>query len=110
MERNIRWFQQQGITEVLLACNTASSNALDYLHKHFPAMKIDGNHRCDGQSDSMMRNCVGVLATTATIASHVYKEKIRHRLNARVIEQAAPDLVALIENLADEKVLSNIFK
>jgi glutamate racemase len=107
MERNIRWFQQQGITEVLLACNTASSNALDYLHKHFPAMKIDGiiDVTVNQINDA---DCVGVLATTATIASHVYKEKIRHRLNARVIEQAAPDLVALIENLADEKVLSNI--
>ncbi len=105
MESNIAWFQHQGISEVLLACNTASSNALEYLHEHFPLMKIEGiiDVTVNQIKDA---DCVGVLATTATIASHAYKTKIETRLNARVIEQAAPDLVALIEGLADEKLLS----
>lgn len=105
MESNIRWFQYQGITEVLLACNTASSNALEYLHEHFPMMKIEGiiDVTVNQLTDT---DCIGVLATSATIASHAYKEKIESRMNARVIEQAAPDLVALIEGLADEKLLS----
>lgn len=107
MESNIRWFQNQGITEVLLACNTASSNALEYLREHFPLMKIEGiidvtvNQLVDA-------DCVGVLATTATIASHAYKNKIEQRLSAMVIEQSAPDLVALIEGLTDEKRLSSV--
>lgn len=107
MEGNIRWFQNQGITEVLLACNTASSNALEYLHERFPSMKIEGiidvtvNQLIDA-------DCVGVLATTATIASHAYKFKIEKKLNSLVIEQAAPDLVALIEGLASEQQLSSI--
>lgn len=105
MEANIRWFQKQGIEEVLLACNTASSNALEYLHQQFPLMKIAGiiDVTVNQISDA---DCVGVLATTATIASHAYKIKIEKRLSSLVIEQAAPDLVALIEGLADEKVLS----
>lgn len=107
MDGNLRWFQSQGIFEVLLACNTASSNALEYLREHFPLMKIDGiidvtvNQLVDA-------DCVGVLATTATIASHAYKNKIEQKLNALVIEQAAPDLVALIEGLSDEKRLSSV--
>ena len=107
MEGNIRWFENQGISEVLLACNTASSNALEYLHEHFPLMKIEGI--IDVTVNQIVESdCVGVLATSATIASHAYKEKIGYRLNAHVIEQAAPDLVALIEGLADEAVLSEI--
>ena len=107
MESNIRWFQNQGISEVLLACNTASSNALEYLHEHFPLMKIEGIIDVTvNQLDDA--DCVGVLATTATVASSAYKSKIESRLNARVIEQAAPELVALIEGLADEEKLSGV--
>jgi glutamate racemase len=107
MEANMRWFQSQGIKEVLLACNTASSNALEFLHQRFPAMKINGiidvtvNQLTHG-------DCVGVLATSATIASHAYKSKIEKKLSCRVIEQAAPELVAMVENLADESQLSDV--
>lgn len=104
MDANIRWFQSQGIEEVLLACNTASSNALDYLHKQFPTMKIHGiiDITVDQLSDA---DCVGVLATGATVASHAYKKKIEEKLNCHVIEQAAVDLVALIEGMASERQL-----
>lgn len=107
MESNIRWFQRQEIEEVLLACNTASSNALEYLHQRFPSMNIHGiiditvNQLIDA-------DCVGVLATGATVASHAYKRKIEEKLNCQVIEQAAVDLVALIEGLADEEQLLTV--
>jgi len=104
MDANIRWFQSQGIEEVLLACNTASSNALDYLHKRFSTMKIHGiiDITVDQLRDA---DCVGVLATGATVASHAYKKKIEEKLNCQVIEQAAVDLVALIEGMASERQL-----
>jgi glutamate racemase len=104
MDANIRWFQSQGIEEVLLACNTASSNALDYLHKRFSTMKIHGiiDITVDQIRDA---DCVGVLATGATVASHAYKKKIEEKLNCQVIEQAAVDLVALIEGMASERQL-----
>lgn len=107
MHQNIRWFEQQGITDVLLACNTASSNALEYLHACFPQMNIEGIIDVTVQQLDDA-DCVGVLATSATIASHAYKEKIENRLNARVIEQAAPALVGMIEGLADNDELSLI--
>lgn len=107
MHQNIRWFEQQGITEVLLACNTASSNALDYLHQHFPNMNIEGIIDVTVQQLDDA-DCVGVLATSATIASHAYKTKINQRLDALVVEQAAPELVAMIEGMASEDEFSLI--
>lgn len=107
MHDNINWFKQQGIDEVLLACNTASSNALEYLHEHFPTMKIDGiiDVTVDQLDDA---DCIGVLATSATIASHAYKSKIERRVDAVVIEQAAPELVGMIEALEDEENLLKV--
>ncbi|MBV1710040.1 MAG: hypothetical protein KMY54_09295, partial [Erysipelothrix sp.] len=42
MEGNLRWFQNQGITEVLLACNTAASDGIWYVGGDLVGVYIGG--------------------------------------------------------------------
>ena len=96
---------KEGCTLVILACNTASAEALrkiqqEYLPRSYPnrrvlgvvvpvveeAIKLSRYHR------------LGVIGTTATINSGVYKkelEKLRNDLE--IFEQACPLLVPLVE-------------
>ncbi len=96
---------KQNCALVIVACNTSSALALrkiqqKYLPKHFPNRRVlgvviptletaDNNHR---------RKVIGVIGTTATIKSHIYKkELIKIDPKAKIIELAAPKLVPLIE-------------
>ncbi|HVY67658.1 MAG TPA: glutamate racemase [Patescibacteria group bacterium] len=93
---------------VLLACNSASANALrrlqrEYLPKHYPGRRILGVivPTLEETAKHLHKTRLGVLATAATVNSAIYRkelEKIDAR--ARIYEQAAPLLVPLIENNA----------
>ena len=98
-EEITRWLIQQGCKMVVIACNTASSYALDSLKLKFDvpiigvinpgveiAAQITQNHR------------IGVLGTYGTIKSDSYGQALR-RLNKNivVISQACPLFVPLAE-------------
>jgi glutamate racemase len=88
---------------VILACNTASSEALrksqqEYLPHHYPDRRVLGVvittvEECAGHGP------IGVLATTSTVESGAYRREIlRRHPQVDVKEVAAPLLVPLIEN------------
>ena len=91
---------------VILACNTASAQALrkiqcELLPKKYPDRKVLGViiPTLETVSQDLHTKKVGVLATQSTVASHIYKaelEKLNPKL--KVLETAAPLLVPLIEN------------
>ncbi|CAM3611809.1 glutamate racemase [Erysipelothrix urinaevulpis] len=91
----LMWFQDQAITTVLLACNTASAVALKTLRDEFPSMTIVGIidltlHQIE-QNDCSL----AVVSTQATMESHAYKKAWSSPL---IQEYALPELVDLIEN------------
>lgn len=106
--RIIQWFQAQSIMEVLIACNTISSTCLDELRAAFPAMTIIGIIDLTvSQFKASDLDKVGLIATQATVNTHLYAEKIKAiQQQCTVIERATPQLVPLIESLADpEEIL-----
>jgi len=96
---------KKGCRLVILACNTASSQALrrlqrEYLPKHYPGRRILGVVRplveeMGGKKDIKR---IGVIGTRATISSRVYGiELSKNDPGLKVFGQSAPLLVPLIE-------------
>jgi len=106
----------QGCRLVILACNTASSQALrrlqqEYLPEKYPDRRILGVIIPLAEYASKSNN-IGVIGTRATIASKAYEHEIK-KLNpqASVVSNSAPLLVPLIEEgLAGSDVTNKLLK
>lgn len=103
---------KKGCKLVVLACNTASACALRRLQQEWLPKKYP-NHRVLGilvpTIEQVVENnyhSLGILATRATIQSGAYEREIKKRApSMRIIQQACPGLVELIEAGApDEEV------
>ena len=91
----VRWLRQQGVTTVVMACNTTNALARDVAEGQAGVPVIG----LIGAASAMVREQrVGVLATAATVASGAYRTSIEAlHPGAQVFEQACPDFVPLIE-------------
>ena len=99
-----------GAEIVILACNTASSEALrkiqqEYLPAKYPTRRVLGMifPACEEAVLRTQNKKVGVLGTDATISSHAFKRELE-KLDSQieVHEVAAPLLVPLVE-MGEEK-------
>jgi glutamate racemase len=95
----------QGCDLVILACNTASSEALrriqeEYIPAHYPGKKVLGVliPAAEEAAAQTKNNRVGVLATEGTVTSGAFIRELQ-KLNpsVQVFQQAAPLLVPSIE-------------
>ncbi len=103
MRSNTEWFIDQGIHEILIACNTASAIALDVLCEEYPMIKFYGIIDLTVESLTIKPDArVLVLATQANIQTFIYPHTINKRYpKAIVTSKALPNLVPLLEELAD---------
>jgi glutamate racemase len=88
---------------VVLACNTATALALPALRACFPDLSISGVIEPGAKAAVIAAGAkpvpyIGVIATEATIRSRAYERAIhRRRHHAKLLLQAAPLLVPIIE-------------
>lgn len=101
---------------VILACNTASSEALrkiqqEFLPKKYPGKKVLGVI-IPGAEEAVLKTKnkkIGVLATEATVSSGAFKREIQKLDNKiKVYEVPAPMLVPLIEAGEDKSESAKI--
>jgi glutamate racemase len=104
----VEYLFEHGCQLVILACNTASADALrkiqqEYLPEDYPERRVlgvlvPGAEEAIAQTHS---GKVGILATRGTVDSGAYIREI-HRINPdiTVFQQAAPLLVPLVESNA----------
>lgn len=99
-------FKKQGCQLVILACNTASAQALrklqqEWLPNNYPERRVLGVIRpvAEEIAKRAPQKRIGVIGTRATISSGVFTKEIEQQLNtgADILEQACPLLVPLIE-------------
>jgi glutamate racemase len=109
-----RFLLQYDIKALVVACNTASSLAmdvlLDYLDIPVIGVVIPG---AEAAVELTRNNKVGVIGTIATINSNSYSLQIKKRLaEAKVFAQACPLLVPLVEEgwLDDEVTIMTLKK
>lgn len=103
---------------VILACNTASALALrriqqEFLPKFYPDRRVLGvviptleyiNKVSRVALDTGSPKVIGVIGTTATIHSHIYKkELVKINPKVKIFESATPKLVPLIEQNSLQK-------
>lgn len=101
----VEYLFQRGCLLVVLACNTASAQALrrlqrKFLPKHYPGRRILGVvvPTLEAIADKNFRS-LGILATQATVNSQVYaKEGRAINSKIKIFQEAAPLLVPLVEN------------
>lgn len=101
----------QGCDLIILACNTASSMALrkiqqEYLPKHYPTKRVLGVIRplAEAVGELAKNRVVAVMGTNSTIQSGAYiNEFAEIDPNIKVIQQACPLLVPLIEESREDR-------
>lgn len=96
----LTWFRAHDCKLIVLACNTATSVALDVVRddSRVPIIGVVRPGAAAAISASARRS-IGVLATTATVRSGAYARALRDLDPlADVIQQACPALVPLVES------------
>jgi glutamate racemase len=99
-------FTQYDCQVVILACNTASAQALrklqqEWLPQNYPDRRVLGVIRpvAEKIAEIAPKKKIGVIGTRATIRSKVFTTEIEQQLKgeANVLEQACPLLVPIVE-------------
>jgi glutamate racemase len=96
---NILFLLKQNVKLIIIACNTASSLALDAIRGHFRVPIIGVIQPGAREAVRLTRTkCIGVIGTRATIKSKAYESQIR-KINPaiKVVSQACPMFVPLVE-------------
>lgn len=91
---------EQKIDALVIACHTSSALALPHLQKLFPQLLIIGtiNETMLHTATQTKNGRVGIIATQASINSHLHKKKLLEiNEHLEVFEAACPQLVPLIE-------------
>lgn len=105
----------QGVNLIILACNTASAEALrklqqDYLPTQYPTKNVLGVIRpvVEAASSLSQSKKIVVLGTQATISSGSYPRELSEQ-DAKIItyQQACPLLVPLVENSQENTNLAD---
>jgi glutamate racemase len=97
--RIIRFFIDQDVKMLVVACGTMSSVAMPVLGKDCPLPYVEVITPAAEAAAAATRNGrIGILATAATIRSHSYeRELLRLRPGLEIVSAAAPRLVPLVE-------------
>lgn len=104
-QRAVDFLVSQGAKLIIIACNSASSQALkriqqEYLPLKHPTIKVLGVVRPIVEAIASRSDLkrIGIIGTRATISSNIYEEELRLlRPDLEVFSQATPLLVPLIE-------------
>lgn len=90
----------QGIKMLVVACNTASTLALQALQQHFPQIPVVGVLEPSARAACQItkNNCVAVIATEATVNAQAYQNLLKKMNPAiHVIAKSCSLFVALAE-------------
>lgn len=108
--QSILFLLKKKVKLIVIACNTASSLALDYLKKVFNVPLVGVIEPAVNQALLVSRNRrIGVIGTRATISSNIYQHKILAKdKEARVYLKACPLFVPCVEEGVTEGELVQI--
>lgn len=111
--QSVQFLLKKNVKIIVVACNTSSSLALDYLRKSFDLPIIGvieaGVKKALSVSEG---NRIGVIGTRSTINSRSYEKEIRKRNRGiEVYSRSCPLFVPLIEEgILDGKIVNEVIK
>lgn len=97
--KNTEFLLEQNCKLIVVACNTATTNAIQYLRQHYPISFIGIEPAIKPASLLTKSKTIGILATKGTLNSDLFeKTSSLIKQEIRIIEQIGEGLVELIEN------------
>ncbi len=97
--KNTEFLLDQGCKIIVVACNTATTNAIDYLRKNYKVPFIGIEPAIKPAALQSKSKTVGVLATKGTLSSGLFHSTSENHANGiKIIEQEGRGLVELIES------------
>lgn len=106
LKESIEFLFKQNCKLIIVACNTASAQALRKIQQEFLPTKYKNKHvlgviipTCEVALENKKTKRIGILATNATINSNAFIIELNKiSSNIKIIQQSAPLLVPFIEN------------
>ena len=97
--KNTEYLLSQGCKIIVVACNTATTNAIDYLRANYSVPFIGIEPALKPAAINTKSKIVGVLATKGTLSSSLFHSTSKnHAAGITVLEQRGTGLVEMIEN------------
>ena len=97
--KNTELLLAKGCKLVVVACNTATTNAIDYLRKHYTVPFIGIEPAIKPAALQSKSKKVGILATQGTLSSSLFHSTTEnHAAGIHIFEQVGTGLVTLIES------------
>ncbi len=97
--KNTELLLNKGCKIIVVACNTATTNAIAYLRANYDIPFIGIEPAIKPAALNTKTNSVGVLATKGTLSSHLFhKTSDLYASGIKVIEQVGEGIVPLIES------------
>ena len=96
--KNTELLISKGCKLIIIACNTATTNAIDYLRKHYTIPFIGIEPAIKPAALYSKTGAIGILATKGTLSSKLFEKTAKvYTKNLTTIEQEGAGLVPLIE-------------
>lgn len=97
--KNTELLLDKGSKLIVVACNTATTNAIDYLRKHYNVPFIGIEPAIKPAALKSEHKSIGILATKGTLSSALFsKTSSLYTSGINVIEQEGEGIVQLIES------------
>ena len=97
-EKNTEFLLHQNCKLIVVACNTATTNAISHLRSKYNIPFIGIEPAIKPAALNSHTKTIGVLATKGTISSELFHQAVLNFPEVQIIEQIGYDLVPLIEN------------
>lgn len=96
--KNTEYLLANGCKIIVVACNTATTNAIDYLRKNYKVPFIGIEPAIKPAALQSKSKAVGILATKGTLTSQLFHSTAEiHAKGIKVIEREGVGLVPLVE-------------
>lgn len=97
--KNTEYLLSKGCKLIVVACNTATTNAIDYLRNTYKVPFIGIEPAIKPAALQTKTNAIGILATKGTLSSELFsKTSTRFASNIKVVEQIGDGIVEYIES------------
>ncbi|MFP9115892.1 glutamate racemase [Flavobacterium sp. RHBU_3] len=96
--KNTDYLLEQGAKIIVVACNTATTNAIKEMRAKYDVPFIGIEPAIKPAATNTKTNTVGILATKGTLSSELFHKTVADFKDTKVIEQVGYNLVQLIED------------
>lgn len=96
--KNIDYLIEQKCKIIVVACNTATTNAITEIRAKYKIPIIGIEPAIKPAANQTETYNIGILATKGTLNSELFNKQLENYKNIKIIEQVGHNLVELIEN------------